>query len=166
VVWVAMVLFKKVRQGLALLKGDEGQEDVAGQREIERGVGPAMTVPVFLPGAGVAFVMVAIFHRPMLANRVGGTRFFACGEAGEKVAGVPFPDLERVFLLRPIALDRDSRAGPRKSGGDGSNGGDGTATRVQPPVFAFLTQFKKGVSLRACVALARRWEVFSLVPMR
>jgi hypothetical protein len=33
-------------------------------------------------------------------------------------------------------------------------------------VFPLLTQFKKGVFLRACVAPARRWEVFSLVPMR
>jgi hypothetical protein len=33
-------------------------------------------------------------------------------------------------------------------------------------VLALLAQFKKGVVLRACVAPARRLEVFSLVPMR
>ena len=59
---VAMVSFKKVPQGLALLKGDEGQKHIAGQRQIERGVGFAMAVAVFLPGAGVAFVVIAVFH--------------------------------------------------------------------------------------------------------
>jgi hypothetical protein len=33
-------------------------------------------------------------------------------------------------------------------------------------VFALLTQCKKGVSLRAWVAPARRLAVFSLVPIR
>ena len=59
---VAMVKFKEVGQRLAFLKGDEGQEDVAGERKIERGVGFAMAVSVFLPRAGVAFVVVAVFH--------------------------------------------------------------------------------------------------------
>ena len=43
---MAMVSFKKVAQGLALLKGDEGQKHIAGQRQIERGVGFAMAVAV------------------------------------------------------------------------------------------------------------------------
>ena len=55
-----MVEFKEVGQGLALLEGDQGQEDVAGERQIERSGGFAMAVPVFLPGAGVAFVVVAV----------------------------------------------------------------------------------------------------------
>ena len=55
-----MVEFKEVRQGLALLEGDQGQEDVAGERQIERSGGFAMAVPVFLPGAGVAFVVVGL----------------------------------------------------------------------------------------------------------
>ena len=42
-----MVEFKEVRQGLALLEGDQGQEDVAGERQIERSGGFAMAVPVF-----------------------------------------------------------------------------------------------------------------------
>ena len=165
-VWVAMVLFEEVSQRLAFLEGDHGQEDVPGERPIECGVGFAMAVSVFLPGAGVAFVVVAVFHRPVLANRACRARFFVRGEAGEKEARVAFLRLERIFLLRPIALDRDGGAGARQPGIDWGNGGDGTATQVQTPVLALLTQFKRGVPLRACVAPARRLEVFSLVPMR
>jgi hypothetical protein len=102
-----MVMFEEVGQRLAFLERDDGQEDVAGEREIERGVGFAMVVSVFLPGAGVAFVVVAVFHRPVLANRACGAFFFLRREAGEEAAGVAFLRLERVFLLRPIALDRD-----------------------------------------------------------
>ena len=60
--WVAMVAFKEVRQRLAWFKGDQRQQDVAGERQIEGGVGFAMAVAVFLPGAGVALVVVAGFH--------------------------------------------------------------------------------------------------------
>lgn len=164
--WVAMVMFKEMSQRLTFLEGDEGQEDVAGEREIERSVGFAMAMAVFLPSTGVAFVVVAVFHGPVAAHRVCGAGFFLCGEAGEEEAGMPFGCLERVFFLRPITLDRDRRAGARQSGGDWGNGGDGPATAVQTPVFAFLAQLKKGVPVRACVAPARRREVFSLVPMR
>ena len=163
---MAMVMFKEVCQRLAFLEGDDGQENVAGEGEIERGVGFAMAVPVFLPGAGVALVVVAVFHGPVLANCVGRARLFVGAEAGEEEAGVAFLRLERVFLLRPIALDRDGRAGAKQPGVDGGNGGDSATTQVQTPVLALLTQFKKGVGLRAWVAPARRWEVFSLVPMR
>lgn len=161
-----MVVFKALGQRLALLEGDERQQDVAGERQIEGGVGLAMAVPVFLPGAGVPFVVVAVFDRPVPTHRLCRALVFAHGEAGEEVAGVVFARLERVVLFRPVALDRDGRAGPRQSGVDGRDRGDGTAAPVQPPVFAFLTQFKKGVPWRACVAPARRLEVFSLVPMR
>ena len=57
--WVATIVFKEVRQWLAWFKGDRGQEDVAGQRQIERGVGLAVAMPVFLPGAGVALAFSA-----------------------------------------------------------------------------------------------------------
>ena len=164
--WVAMVAFKEVRQRLALFKGDQRQQDVAGERQIEGGVGFAMAVPVFLPGAGVALVVVAGFHRPVPTHCLGRALLLAGAQAGEEVAGVAFLRLERVVLLRPVALDRDGRAGPRQSGVDGRDRGDGAAAPVQPPVFAFLAQFKKGVLWRACVAPARRFEVFSLVPMR
>jgi hypothetical protein len=85
---MAMVVFEEVCQRLPLLKGDDGQEDVAGEGEIECGVGFAMAVPVFLPGAGVAFVMVAVFHGPMLAGGIGGTGFLVGAEAGKEEAGV------------------------------------------------------------------------------
>ena len=140
-----MVMFEELCQRLAFLEGDDGQEDVAGQREVERGVGFAVAVSVFLPGAGVAFVVVAVFHRPVLANRARRARFFVCGEAGEEEAGVAFLRLERVFLLRPIALDRDGRAGARQPGVDWGDDGDSTATQVQTPVLAFLAQCKKGL---------------------
>jgi hypothetical protein len=66
---VAVVELEEVCQRLALLEGDEGQEDVAGERQIERGVGFTMAVSVFLPGAGVAFVVIAVFYGPVRANR-------------------------------------------------------------------------------------------------
>ena len=83
-----MVVFEELCQGLPLLKGNEGQEDVAGKGEIERGVGFAMSVPVFLPGAGVTFVVVAVFHGPMLAGGVGGAGLLVGAEAGKEEAGV------------------------------------------------------------------------------
>ena len=163
---VRMVMFEEMGQRLAWLEGDEGQENVAGERQIEGGVGFAMAVPVFLPGAGVALVVVAGFHRPVPTHRLGRALLFARGEAGEELAGVTFRRLERVVLFRPVALDRNGRSGPRQSGVDGRDRGDGSTAPVQPPVFGFLAQFKKGVPWRACVVPARRFEVFSLVPMR
>lgn len=163
---MAVIMFEEVGQRLALLEGDEGQEDVAGEREIEGGVGFAMAVTVFLPGTGVTFVVVAVFHGPVLANRARRAHFFLRGEAGEEESCMAFLRLERVFLLRPIALDGDGRAGARQPGVDGGNGGDGPAPPVQTPVLTLLAQGKKGVPWRACLAPARRWEVFSLVPRR
>jgi hypothetical protein len=72
-----------------------------------------MAVAVFLPSAGVAFVVVAVFHRPVLANRVCRARFFLCSEAGEEESCVAFLRREPVFLLRPIAPNRDRRTGAR-----------------------------------------------------
>lgn len=96
---MAVIKFEEVGQGLPRLEGDEGQKDVAGERQIERGVGFAMAVPLFLPGAGVAFVVVAVFHRPMFSNGPCGAGFCSRREAGEKDAGVVSPHLERVFFL-------------------------------------------------------------------
>ena len=163
---VAMVEFEEVGQRLAFLKGNDGQEDVSGEREIERGVGFAMAVSVFLPGAGIAFVVVAVFHRPVLANRARRAGFFLRQEAGQEDACVVFLRLKWIPFLRPIAPDGDGRAGARQPGVDGGDGGDGGAASVQTAVFALLAQVKKGVPWRACVAPARRLEVFSLVPMR
>ena len=164
--WVAMVVFKEVRQRLALFKGDQRQQDVAGQRQIERGVGFAMAVPVFLPRAGVALVMVAGFHRPVPARGRGRPFLLPGAQAGEEVAGVALARLERVVLFRPVALDRKGRTGARQAGVDGRDGGDGPAASVQPAVFAFLAQFKRGVPWRDCVAPARRLAVLALVPRR
>jgi hypothetical protein len=161
-----MVVFEEVGQGLALLERDEGQEDVAGERQVERGGGLAVAVAVFLPGAGVAFVVVAVLHRPMSAHGAEGAGLFVRAEAGEEVAGVAVLLLERVFLLRPIALDGDRAAGAGQPGGDGADGGDGSAPPVQAPVVAFLAQLKKGVPWRACFAPASRWAVLALVPRR
>jgi hypothetical protein len=111
-------------------------------------------------------VVVAVFHRPVPAHRVGRALFFAHGEAGAEEPGVTFRRRQRVFLLRPVTLDGDGRAGSRQPGGDGGNGGDGPAPPIQPPVFALLTQVKKGVPLRACVAPASRLAVLALVPTR
>ena len=102
---MAVVEFEEVGQGLALLEGDQGQEDVASERQIERSGGFAMAVPIFLPGAGVAFVVVAVFHRPVPARRLDRTLLFVHSEANDKVAQVAFLRLKRVVFLYPVALD-------------------------------------------------------------
>jgi hypothetical protein len=93
-----MVAFKEVGQRLAFLEGDQRQQNIAGERQIECGVGFAMAVPVFLPGTGVAFVVVSVFHRPVLAHRACRALFFAHGEAGEEEPGVAFRRRQRVFF--------------------------------------------------------------------
>ena len=163
---VAVVVFEEVGQRLAFRKWEEGQKDIAGERQIECGVGFAMAVAVFLPGAGVAFVVVAVFHRPVFPHGPGRAGFFFLLEAGEKIAGMAFGRGQRVFFLRPVAPDGQGGADSRQPGGDRGEGGDRGAATIQASVFAFLAQVKKGVSLRACAAAARRWEVLALVPMR
>ena len=76
-----MVVFKEVGQRFAFREGDHCQQDVAGEGQIEGGVGFAMAVPVFLPSAGVVFVVVAVFHRPVPAHHACRARFFAGAEA-------------------------------------------------------------------------------------
>ena len=83
-----MVVFEELRQRLTLFERDEGQEDVAREGQIERCVGFAMAVLVLLPGTGVAFVVIAVFHRPMLAGGVGGAGFLVRAKAGKEEAGV------------------------------------------------------------------------------
>ena len=102
----------------------------------------------------------------MFTYGAGGAGFFFGREAGEEVAGVVFLLLQRVFLLRPVALDGDGGADARQPGIDGGDGGDGPAPQIQPPVFAFVAQEKRGVPVRAWRAPVSRREVFSLVPMR
>jgi hypothetical protein len=125
-----------------------------------------MAMAVFLPEADIAFVVVAVFDRPMLAGGVGGTGFLAGGEAGQEEAGVGFAGLQRSLFLAPVALDGNGRAGSRQTGTDRRDGRDGAAPLIQSSVLGFLAQGKRGVDWRLCWAAARRWEVFSLVPMR
>ena len=66
--WVAVIKFKKVREWLAQLEGNDGKQGIARERQIERGLWPSMTMMVFLPSRGVAFVVVAIFNTPVLAS--------------------------------------------------------------------------------------------------
>jgi hypothetical protein len=82
VVRVAMVDLEEVRQRLASLAGDRRQQDVAGERKIERGVGFAMAV--FLPGAR---------SRLVAADFVA----FKNSEVGFHGAGVSLPGSEGVF---------------------------------------------------------------------
>ena len=125
-----------------------------------------MAVAVFLPGTGVAFVMVAVFHRPVFTNGACRTGFFFRVEAGEKKAGVAFGRGERILFLRPVASNGEGATGAWQPCGDRGKGGDSGAAPIQTPVVAFLSQVKKGVPWRACAAAASRWWVFSLVPMR
>jgi hypothetical protein len=74
---VAMVMFEKVREGLSVFEGDESQENVPGECEVEGGVGFAVAEAVLLPGAGVALVVIAVFHGPMLAGGTGGSRLLS-----------------------------------------------------------------------------------------
>lgn len=84
---MAMAAFKKRSHGLAVFERNHGQENVAGESQIEGGIGFAMTMAVFLPRAGVAFVVVAVFHGPRLADSVGGVGFFVGAQAGKEEAG-------------------------------------------------------------------------------
>ena len=89
-VWVAMVLLKKVRPGLTLLEGDQGRVNVAGERQIECGDGFTMAVSDFLPGAGISLMVVAVFHRPVFANRLCRALFCAHGRGGRERSGCGF----------------------------------------------------------------------------
>ena len=104
---MTVVEFKVMCQGLPLLEGDEGQQHVAGERQIECRVGFAMPVAIFLPRAGIAFVVIAVFHRPVFPNGPGRTGFFFRLEAGEEETRMAFRRGERILFLRPVAPDRE-----------------------------------------------------------
>ena len=120
---------------------------------------------VFLPSRDITFVMVAVFNAPVLASALGGFALFFLYEAGEEDASMALGRVW-IFFFEPITLHLYSRTSKWKPCGDWRNGFHYSFTGVDTTVFAFLAQLKKGVSLRASVAAARRWEVFSLVPMR
>jgi len=64
---VAVVNLEEVGEGLALLEGNDGKQGIARERQIESGLGSSMPVPVFLPGGGVAFVVVAGVDAPVIS---------------------------------------------------------------------------------------------------
>ena len=161
---VAVVKFEEVGEGLALLERNDGKQGISREGQIERGFWPAMPVAVFLPGAGIAFVVVAVLDAPVFADGLGGTGFFFRIQAGEEDARVAFEDL-RLLLLEPITPHGHCAAGTRQSGADRGDGLHSGFAGVNTPVLAFAIQVKKGEPSRAWVAPSNRLEVFSFVPM-
>ena len=107
---VAVIELEEVSEGLALLKGNEGNQGIARERQIESGPGSSMAVTVFLPSGGVAFVVIAVLDTPVLADSPGGTGFFFRPQAGEEDTGMALGRL-RFFLLAPVALHGHCGAG-------------------------------------------------------
>ena len=68
---VAVVKFKKVCKWQTLLEGNDGKQGIARERQIESGLWSSMTMMVFLPSRGVAFVVVAVLNTPVLASSPG-----------------------------------------------------------------------------------------------
>lgn len=163
--WVAVVKLEEVGEGLALLEGNDGQEGIASECQIQSGAGSSMPVAVFLPGGGVTFVVVAVLDAPVSADGLSGTGFFFRAQAGEEDAGMAFEGM-RVFLFAPVALHGHGATGAGQSGGDRRDGRQSGFAGVDAAVIAFATQVKKGVPSRARAAPFSRLEVFSFVPMR
>jgi hypothetical protein len=94
--WVAVVKLEEVGEGPALLEGNDGKQGIARERQGESGLGSSMPVPVFLPGGGVAFVVVAVLDAPVLS-------FAAQVKKGEpsRARVAPFRRLE-VFSFVPM----------------------------------------------------------------
>jgi len=153
-------------QRLALLKGDDSEQGVACEREIESRVWPSMAVAVFLPSGSVAFVVVAVFDAPVLAGGSCGARFIFDPEAGEEYARVALGGALWVFFRRPFALHGDCRPGAEESRIDRRDTPNSGFTGIDATMIAFGAQVKKGAFFKACAAASSRLEVFSLVPMR
>ena len=162
---VTVVKFEEVGEGLALLEWNDGKQGIAREGQIESGLGSSMPVPVFLPGGGVAFVVVAVLDTPVFAGGLSGTGFFFRAQTGEEDAGMAFEGL-RFFLFAPVALHGHGATGARQSGGDRGDGLHSGFAGVDAPVIPFAAQFKKGEPSRAREAPSSRLEVFSFVPMR
>ena len=140
---VTVAKFEAVGQGQALLEGDEGQQRIARQGQLECRFGSAMTMGVFLPGGNVAFVMVAVLDTPVLPDGLGGAGSFLLPQAEEENARMVLDRLG-CFLFAPVALHNHRGAGPGQSGRDRREGGHGGFADVETPVFAFGAQDKKG----------------------
>ena len=124
-----------------------------------------MAMAIFLPGGGVAFVVVAILDGPVTARSLCGAGFVFGAEAGEEEAGMGLFFL-RVLLLCPLPHDGKRATCAGQANFDGGNRFNGGFAGVDAPVFALATQAKKGEFSSAREAPSRRLEVFSLVPMR
>ncbi len=162
---VTVVKLEEVGEWLALLEGNDGKQGIASEGQIESGLGSSMPVPVFLPGRGVAFVVVAVLDAPVFAGGLCGTGFFFRPQAGEEDAGMASGRL-RVFLFAPVALHGHGGTGAGQTGRDRGDGLHSGFAGVDAAVIPFATQVKKGEPSRARVAPSSRLEVFSLVPMR
>jgi hypothetical protein len=68
---IALVDLEAARQRLVRTKRDDGQQGVAGQREILRGVDAPVSMVVLPPKTGVAFVVIEVFRAPVPPDRCG-----------------------------------------------------------------------------------------------
>ena len=74
---VTLIDLEASRQRLVLIKGDDGQQRVAGQRKIPRDVDASVAMIVLPPMAGVALVMIEVFDAPMPTDGSGDAFGFA-----------------------------------------------------------------------------------------
>ena len=162
---MAVVMVEVLVERLAGFKGDDGQERVAGERQIEGGSRAAMPVRVFLPEGDVALVVVAGLHPPVAARGAGTPGFLRGQEAGEEDAGVAV-GLAGLVLVDPVAGYLQDRAGAVEADGDGVDRSDGGLAGVDAPVAALRGLGKKGEPAKAWLAAWRRLAVLPLVPTR
>ena len=85
---LALIKLKEAGERLTRFEGDDGKGRVAGEREVEGGVGTAMPVAILLPQRGVSLVVVAVLDAPVSADGLRGARFVLGIEAREEKAGV------------------------------------------------------------------------------
>lgn len=161
----AVVALEVLREGLSRLEGDQRQEPIARERQIERGLGSAVTVLILLPGARVAFPMIAIFHTPVPADGFDTAVFLHTRQAGEEPAGMGFFGRLGLFLFTPAALHAQDRAQVRQIEVRRLCLRGGRFALVNAPVPAFYAEGKKGEPARSSLARPNLLEVFSLVPM-
>ena len=65
---MAVVKFEEAAQGFSLFEWNDGKQGVARKGEVQGGFGSTMLVAIFLPGRGVAFVVVAVLDAPVFAG--------------------------------------------------------------------------------------------------
>jgi hypothetical protein len=160
-----MIKLKEVSKGLVFFKGNDGQQGVACERQIQSGVGPAMAVTVFLPRGSVALVVIAVFNAPVLTRGASRARFLFTAKTGEEDALMALCALGIAFL-GPLAKHGHYGARAGEPGCDRGNGFNRSLAGVDASVFAFCAQVKKGVFFKALTAALSLIGVFSLVPRR